>query len=100
MGILDMPPAVIAGGAVRFRGTDLLTLSEPERRAIRGQGISIIFQDALSALNPVLSVGWQLAVMFSVHRGMSRKVARMRAIDLMERDLILAASLLAATIPY
>jgi len=92
MGILDMPPAVITGGAVRFRGTDLLTLSEPQRRAIRGQGISIIFQDALSALNPVFSVGWQIAEMFRVHRGMSRKDARKRAIELMERVHIPAAA--------
>ena len=92
MGILDMPPAVVTGGAVRFRGTDLLTLSEPERRAIRGQKISIIFQDALSALNPVFSVGWQIAEMFRVHRGMSRREARKRAIELMERVHIPAAA--------
>ncbi|WP_328806954.1 ABC transporter ATP-binding protein [Nocardiopsis coralli] len=92
MGILDMPPAVIAGGAVRYRGTDLLGLSPPERRAIRGQKISMIFQDALSALNPVFSVGWQIAEMFRVHRGMSRREAKKRAIELMERVHIPAAA--------
>src|SRR6266508_1143928 len=52
MGILDMPPAVITGGSVRYRGEDLLTASEERRRDIRGEGIAMIFQDALSALNP------------------------------------------------
>nr|WP_017612404.1 ABC transporter ATP-binding protein [Nocardiopsis salina] len=92
MGILDMPPAVIAGGAVRYRGTDLLGLSAPERRAIRGQKISMIFQDALSALNPVFSVGWQIAEMFRVHRGTSRREAKKRAIELMDRVHIPAAA--------
>src|SRR5919108_467141 len=56
MGILDSPPGSITQGAVRFRGTDLLQLPEEERRRIRGRDIAMIFQDALSALNPVFSV--------------------------------------------
>src|ERR671935_1931429 len=47
MGILDTPPGFVTGGAVRFRGTDLLKLSEEERREIRGEGIAMVFQDAL-----------------------------------------------------
>ncbi|MFE2595265.1 ABC transporter ATP-binding protein [Streptomyces sp. NPDC059396] len=91
MGILDTPPARISGGQVLFRGRDLLTLPEERRRGIRGAEMAMIFQDALSSLNPVLSVGAQLGEMFIVHRGMSRKRARARAVELMERVGIPAA---------
>src|SRR3954466_836937 len=59
MGILDMPPARLPKGEIRFRGTDLLKLSEEARTQVRGQRIAMVFQDALSALNPVFTVGWQ-----------------------------------------
>ena len=91
MGILDTPPGFVTGGAVRFRGQDLLSLSEDERRAYRGRSISMVFQDALSALNPVFPVGWQIAEMFRVHEGLSRSEGRKRAIELMERVHIPAA---------
>ncbi|MET7619706.1 ABC transporter ATP-binding protein [Streptomyces sp. NPDC005408] len=91
MGILDMPPGKITGGEVLFQGQDLLTFKEEERRQVRGAGMAMIFQDALSSLNPVLSVGDQLGEMFIVHRGMSRKDARAQAIELMERVGIPAA---------
>ena len=84
MGLIDSPPGFITRGALRFRGDDLLGLTESERRAIRGQRISMIFQDALTALNPVFSVGWQISEMMRVHRGLSRKAARERSIELME----------------
>ncbi|GHF13792.1 ABC transporter ATP-binding protein [Streptomyces griseoluteus] len=92
MGILDMPPARITGGRILFQGRDLLNLKEEERRRIRGAGMAMIFQDALSALNPVLSVGDQLGEMFTVHRGMSRKDARKRAVELMDRVRIPGAA--------
>ncbi|GAA3219990.1 ABC transporter ATP-binding protein [Streptomyces sp. XM83C] len=91
MGILDMPPGRITGGEILFQGRDLLKLKEEERRKIRGAGMAMIFQDALSALNPVLTVGDQLAEMFTVHRGMSRKDARAEAVELMDRVRIPAA---------
>ncbi|WP_407111071.1 ABC transporter ATP-binding protein [Streptomyces sp. DSM 116494] len=91
MGILDIPPGRITGGEVVFQGRDLLKLREDERRRIRGAEMAMIFQDALSSLNPVLTVGDQLAEMFTVHRGMSRKEARARAIELMDRVRIPAA---------
>ncbi|SFD81682.1 ABC transporter ATP-binding protein [Streptomyces aidingensis] len=91
MGILDMPPGRITGGRILFRGRDLLAMAEEERRKIRGDRIAMIFQDALSSLNPVLSVGYQLAEMFRVHRGMSRGEARARAVELMDRVRIPAA---------
>ncbi|MFE9902607.1 ABC transporter ATP-binding protein [Streptomyces achromogenes] len=92
MGILDTPPGRITGGRVLFQGRDLLTLKESERRRIRGAAMAMIFQDALSALNPVLTVGDQLGEMFVVHRGMSRRDARARAVELMERVRIPAAA--------
>ncbi|MEU0651248.1 ABC transporter ATP-binding protein [Streptomyces albogriseolus] len=91
MGILDTPPGRVTGGEVVFQGRDLLTLKEEERRRIRGAEMAMIFQDALSALNPVLTVGDQLAEMFTVHRGMSRKDARAKAVELMDRVRIPAA---------
>ncbi|MET7734631.1 ABC transporter ATP-binding protein [Streptomyces sp. NPDC005402] len=91
MGILDIPPGRITGGEILFRGEDLLKLKEDERRKIRGAEMAMIFQDALSSLNPVLSVGDQLGEMFVVHRGMSKKDARARAVELMDRVRIPAA---------
>ncbi|MFH8338586.1 ABC transporter ATP-binding protein [Streptomyces sp. AM6-12] len=92
MGILDMPPGRITGGEILFRGRDLLRMKEEERRKLRGARMAMIFQDALSALNPVLSVGDQLAELFTVHRGMSRKAARAKAVELMDRVRIPAAA--------
>ncbi|MFG3504315.1 ABC transporter ATP-binding protein [Streptomyces sp. NPDC047821] len=100
MGILDMPPGRITGGQVLFRGRDLLTLKEDARRSVRGAEMAMIFQDALSALNPVLSVGDQLGEMFVVHRGMSKKDARARAVELMDRVRIPAARERAGQYPH
>ncbi|MDQ0940993.1 ABC transporter ATP-binding protein [Streptomyces sp. V1I1] len=91
MGILDMPPGRIPKGEILFRGEDMLKMSNEERRKIRGQKIAMIFQDALSSLNPVLSVGYQLGEMFRVHLGLSKKEAKARSIELMDRVRIPAA---------
>lgn len=100
MGILDTPPAKIAGGQILFRGVDLLTLDEKIRRHVRGRRIAMIFQDALSALNPVFSVGWQIAEMYRIHWGLNRKDAENRAIELMERVNIPAARQRAGNYPH
>jgi oligopeptide transport system ATP-binding protein len=91
MGILDMPPGKIPRGEILFHGQDMLKMSAEQRRKIRGRKIAMIFQDALSSLNPVLSVGYQLGEMFRVHQGMSRKDAKAKAIELMDRVRIPAA---------
>ncbi|MGN9785853.1 ABC transporter ATP-binding protein [Nonomuraea sp. ZG12] len=91
MGILDVPPARVPKGEVRFHGTDLLKLSEEARTQVRGQRIAMIFQDALSALNPVFTVGWQISEMFRVHRGMSRRDSLVKAVELMDKVRIPAA---------
>jgi len=85
MGILDMPPGVITGGEVRFHGQDMLTMTAEQRRMIRGDGIAMVFQDALSALNPVFSVGFQIAEQFRIRRGMSRKDSTARAVELLDQ---------------
>jgi oligopeptide transport system ATP-binding protein len=84
MGLIDTPPGHITKGAIRFLGDDILQLSEEEHRALRGQRIAMIFQDALTALNPVFTVGWQIGEMLRIHRGASRKEATDRAVELME----------------
>ncbi|WP_312720430.1 ABC transporter ATP-binding protein [Mobilicoccus sp.] len=85
MGILDMPPARIPKGEIRYCGQNLLTMPEDQRRRTRGPEISMIFQDALSSLNPVFPVGWQIAEMFRKHRGTNKSDAQANAIRLMER---------------
>ncbi len=85
MGIIDSPPGFITRGEIRYRGKDLLKLPEEQRRKIRGQNIAMIFQDALSALNPVFSVGFQIGEMYRVHQGASRGEAKRKAIELMDR---------------
>ncbi|TWV46566.1 ABC transporter ATP-binding protein [Streptomyces misionensis] len=92
MGILDTPPGRITGGEILFQGRDLLGLREEERRRLRGDKMAMIFQDALSALNPVLPVGDQLGELFVVHRGASRREARARAVELMDRVRIPGAA--------
>ncbi|GAA3410475.1 ABC transporter ATP-binding protein [Streptosporangium vulgare] len=91
MGILDSPPARVPRGEIRFRGTNLLELSEEARTQVRGRRIAMIFQDALSALNPVFTVGAQIGEMFRVHRGASKRDAEKKAIELMDRVRIPAA---------
>ncbi|MFE3825129.1 ABC transporter ATP-binding protein [Streptomyces sp. NPDC059092] len=91
MGILDMPPGRIPQGEILFQGRDMLKMSNDERRKIRGRKIAMIFQDALSSLNPVLSVGYQLGEMFRVHQGLSKKEAKAKSIELMDRVRIPAA---------
>jgi len=85
MGILDTPPGFVTGGAIRFHGKDMLKMSAEERRRIRGEGIAMVFQDALSALNPVFTVGFQIAEQFRVRRGMSRKDAKKRAAEMLDQ---------------
>ena len=91
MGIIDSPPGFVTGGSVRFRGVDLLRMAEADRRRVRGNRVAMIFQDALTALNPVFPVGWQIAEMYRVHRNVKRREAKEKAIELMERVKIPSA---------
>jgi peptide/nickel transport system ATP-binding protein len=80
--LLPEPPARIAG-AIRFEGRDLLDLPEREMRRIRGNAISVIFQEPMTSLNPVLSVGRQIGETLRLHQGLSRRQAEERAVEML-----------------
>ena len=73
----------IVGGAVRYRGKDLAHLPQEEMRRIRGNEISMIFQEPMTSLNPVLTIGEQIAETVRLHQGASRREARKRAIEML-----------------
>ena len=81
---LVQPPGRIAGGRVLFKGRDLLALDASEMRRIRGAEIALIFQEPATALNPVFTIGDQIAEALVVHRRTTRREARSRAIDLLQ----------------
>ena len=85
MGLIPTPPGRIVRGRMLFQGRDLLAMAPKARRRIRGTGIAMVFQDAITSLNPRLTVGEQIGEMFVVHRGCGRALARQRAIELMQR---------------
>jgi len=82
MRLLPTPPARIRG-AVRLRGIDLLKLSEPEMRKLRGNRISMIFQEPMTSLNPVLTIGRQIAETVQLHQQASRAEAWKRAVEML-----------------
>ena len=84
MKLLPMPPGEITGGSVKFGDKDLVTLDIKELRKIRGGEIGFIFQDPMTSLNPVFTVGFQLTEPLRKHLGMSRSAARDRAVELLE----------------
>jgi peptide/nickel transport system ATP-binding protein len=79
------PPGRIVEGEILFKGADLLTKSREEMRAIRGRQISIVLQDALAALNPVITTGEQVADVYQAHRPATRKQAWERAVEMFRR---------------
>jgi ABC-type dipeptide/oligopeptide/nickel transport system ATPase component len=81
---LVQPPGRITGGRVMFEGRDLLSLSEAQMRKVRGARISLIFQEPMTALNPVMRVGDQIAEALTVHGLADRSEARARAIELLD----------------
>ncbi len=81
MGIL--PPNATATGRIIFNGQDLLTLDEESMRRLRGNRISMIFQEPMTSLNPVLTIGYQIAEVFMTHQGMSKKAGMERAVSLL-----------------
>ena len=81
MRLIPMPPGRIAGGEILFDGVDLLRLPEREMRKIRGGRISMIFQEPMTSLNPVFTVGDQVAEAITLHEKLSRKEARARVIE-------------------
>jgi len=84
MRLIPEPPGKITGGEVLFEGRDLLKMDSDEIRHVRGNRIAMIFQDPMTSLNPVLTIGRQVGEAVEVHMGMNRTQARMRSIELLE----------------
>jgi peptide/nickel transport system ATP-binding protein len=86
MSILQLnpvPPTLYAGGRILFRGRDLLKLTEPELRRVRGNEIAMIFQEPMTSLNPVYTVGDQIGEVLELHKGMKRPQAREATVKLL-----------------
>ena len=81
--LIASPPGRIVDGRIRFLGQDLLQLPERKMRAIRGNDISMIFQEPMTSLNPVLSIGRQISETLTLHRGMRQQAARQRAVEML-----------------
>lgn len=84
MGLIDMPPGKIEGGDVLYRGKSLIKMSEREMEHIRGNDIAMIFQDPMTSLNPVYTIGRQLGEGLRIHRGYTKQQALERAVELLE----------------
>jgi oligopeptide/dipeptide ABC transporter ATP-binding protein len=94
------PPGRIVGGSIRFEGRDLLALSGAQMRAVRGNRIAMIFQEPMTALNPVFTIGDQIVEAVLQHRAMDRKAAWRRTVELLERVRIPDASRRANEYPH
>src|SRR5689334_9252719 len=81
--LVPSPPGRIVSGAIRFAGRDLLALPEAEMRRIRGNEISMIFQEPMTSLNPVLTVGRQIGETLRLHQGLSRQQAEAKAVEML-----------------
>jgi len=84
MGLIPQPPGLIAAGQAMYHGSDLLKKSDDEMRHIRGKEIAMIFQDPMTSLNPVLTVGFQVAESLQLHMAMNAMQARNRTIELLQ----------------
>ena len=83
--IIASPPGRIVAGRVLFEGRDLLALTEEEMRAVRGDAISMIFQEPMTSLNPALTVGRQIAESLVLHRGLSQDAAMAKAVEMLRK---------------
>ena len=83
MGLIPSPPGKIEAGKAFFAGQDLVQMSKEELRHVRGAQIAMIFQDPMTSLNPVLTIGKQLEEPLMIHVGMTKKQARDRAAELL-----------------
>src|SRR5688572_19165547 len=82
--LIASPPGRIVSGKLDFDGRDLLKLTEREMRSIRGNEISMIFQEPMTSLNPVLTIGRQIAEALELHRGLSNRDALRRAVEMLK----------------
>ena len=79
------PPGRIVGGAIRLEGVDLLDLTEPEMEAIRGNDVSMIFQEPMTSLNPLFTIGRQISEAIVLHQGLSKRDAMDRTVEMLRR---------------
>ena len=84
MRLIPMPPGKIVGGEALFEGRDLMKISDDEMRSVRGNKIAMIFQDPMTSLNPVLTIGQQVSEALELHLGMSKSEGRQRTIELLQ----------------
>lgn len=84
MRLIPMPPGKIVGGEALFEGRDLMGISDDEMRSVRGNKIAMIFQDPMTSLNPVLTIGQQVSEALELHLGMNKTEGRQRTIELLE----------------
>jgi len=84
MRLIPDPPGRIVSGAVKLAGRDLLKISEEEMRGVRGNEISMIFQEPMTSLNPVMTIGKQISEALILHRDMNRKTALKRAVEMLD----------------
>jgi peptide/nickel transport system ATP-binding protein len=84
LGLIPTPPGRIVGGSIRFRGRELVGLDEAAMRKIRGNDISMIFQEPMTSLNPVMRVGRQIAEPLVLHQGMTQRDADARAAEMLD----------------
>ena len=84
MRLIPNPPGKVTGGRILFKGRDLLKVTEPQMRKVRGADISMIFQDPMTALNPTLTIGEQIMEGILQHNDVSKKEAKQKAIDMLK----------------
>ena len=85
MRLVPEPPGRVVGGQIRFRGEDLLSLPEEKLRRMRGRHLSMVFQEPMTSLNPVYTVGEQIAEGVRLHQGLSRAAAREHSVEMLRR---------------
>jgi oligopeptide/dipeptide ABC transporter ATP-binding protein len=100
MGLLPQPPARVRQGSIRFDGQDLLTLSDRAMQRLRGPGIAMVFQEPMTSLNPVFTIGQQVMETIQAHESLSARDAFARAVEMLEKVGIPSAAARMADYPH
>ena len=100
MGLLPRPPARIASGSIRFGGQELTTLSEGRMQKLRGPGIAMVFQEPMTSLNPVFTIGDQIVETIRAHENLSNRALTARAIEMLEKVGIPSAATRMSDFPH
>jgi oligopeptide/dipeptide ABC transporter ATP-binding protein len=100
MGLLPRPPARILGGSIQFENQDLLQLSDRAMQRLRGPGIAMVFQEPMTSLNPVFTIGEQIMETIRAHESLSQKAVFARAVEMLEKVGIPSATTRMADYPH